>query len=118
MVNLNRTMYYLLVIGSLASSALYVLGLAFFVLQNPSPSANLPNFNPATFFTDLLALRPIAVLALATIVLIGTPIARVFISILVFAKNGEMRFVLVTAVVFVVLMVGLLVGYFFHISPS
>jgi uncharacterized membrane protein len=118
LVNLNRTMYYLLIIGSLASSALYVLGLAFFVLQNPSPSASLPNFDPATFFMDLSALRPIAILALATIVLIGTPIARVFISIVVFAKNGEKRFVLITAVVFTVLMVGLVVGYFFHVSPS
>src|SRR5712692_2310496 len=103
MVNLNRTMYYVLIVGMLSSSALFILGLGLFVAENPSPSASLPHFDAATFFGDLSALRPVAILALATIVLIGTPITRVFVSILVFAKNGEKRFVLVTGVVFGVL---------------
>ena len=118
MVNLNRTMYYVLVAGMLSSGALYIIGLGLFVVENPSPSVSLPQFDPGHFLQDLSVLRPVAVLALATIVLIGTPITRVFVSILVFAKNRENRFVLVTGVVFAILMLSLLVGYFFHVNLS
>ncbi len=117
-MNLNRIMYYVLIIGVLASGALFVLGLALFLLQNPSPSASLPQFDPRTFLRDLFSFHPVAILALATIVLIGTPITRVFVSILVFAYNKEGRFVLVTGIVFTVMMVSLLVGYLFHVSLS
>ncbi len=118
MVSLNRAMYYILVIGMLSSSALFVMGLVLFVLENPSPAASLPEFSPGSFLHDLSALRPVAILALATIVLIGTPITRVFVSILVFAKNRERRFVLVTGIVFTVLVVSLLVGNLFQINLS
>ncbi len=111
-------MYYVLIIGMLSSSALFVVGMVLFVLQNPGPAASLPEFNPATFPQDLSALRPVGILTLATIVLIGTPITRVFVSILVFAKNREFRFVFVTGIVFIVLIASLLVGYLFHISLS
>src|SRR5262245_18980545 len=114
MANLNRTMYYILIVGTLSSGGLYVLGIVDFVLHNPSPSASLPAFDPSTFLSDLSLGKPIAILALATIVLIATPITRVLVSILVFAKNRETRFVLVTGVVFAVLMASLAVGFFFH----
>jgi uncharacterized membrane protein len=118
MVNLNRTMYYVLVAGMLSSGALYIIGIGLFVAENPSPSVSLPRFDPGNFLRDISELRPVAILALATIVLIGTPITRVFISIIVFAKNRENRFVLVTGVVFTVLMISLLVGYFFQVNLS
>jgi uncharacterized membrane protein len=118
MINLNRIMYYVLIVGMLSSTALFVLGLGVFVVENPSPSASLPQFSPGKFLEDLSTLKPVGILTLATIVLIATPITRVFVSVLVFAKNGEKRFVLVTGVVFAILMLSLVVGYAFHFSFS
>ena len=118
MVNLERIMYYVLMVGMISSGALYVIGIALFVAQNPGASTPLPNFNQATFMTDLVSLHPIAFLTIGTIVLIATPITRVFVSIVVFSINGERKFVLVTAFVFSVLMLSLLLGYLFHFNPS
>jgi uncharacterized membrane protein len=118
MVSLERIMYYVLIVGMLSSGALYVIGIILFAAQNPGASTPLPNFNEATFMTDLVNLHPVAFLTLGTVVLIATPITRVFVSIVVFSINRERRFVLVTAIVFTVLMLSLLLGYLFHFSPS
>lgn len=111
-------MYYVLVGGMLSSGALYVIGVVLFAAQNPGPSTPLPNFDQATFVTDLVNLHPIAFLGLGTIILIATPITRVFVSIVVFSINKERKFVLVTTIVFTVLMLSLLLGFVFHFNPA
>lgn len=52
------------------------------------------------------SLTPAALLSLGVLFLILTPVARVFLSILVFADERDWTYVAVTAIVFANLMVG------------
>ncbi len=67
-----------------------------------TPVADLPR--------DLLALRASAYLSLGLIVLIATPFVRVGGSVVAFARQGDRRFVVVTALVLVVMCLSVLVG--------
>lgn len=55
---------------------------------------------------ELGGLSPAALLSLGVLLLILTPVARVFLSVLVFADERDWTYVLITAIVFANLMVG------------
>jgi uncharacterized membrane protein len=120
MVNLNKAMYDVLMGGMILSSTTYVLGIALFLLQNQNPlQASIVHYQTLSDFTaGLLTLRSAAVLTLATVFLIATPIARVLISIFVFAFNHNPKYVAVTGTVFLVLIASILLGYFGHFTPQ
>lgn len=61
---------------------------------------------PQTFsqiWTGLLALHPQSIIALGLLLLIATPILRVAVSIIAFALERDLRFVVITTVVLVIL---------------
>jgi uncharacterized membrane protein len=66
------------------------------------PVADLP--------AQLVVLDPAAYLSLGLIVLIATPFVRVAGSLVAFARERDRRYVLVTAVVFAVMCVSVLLG--------
>jgi len=117
-VELNRAMYAVLVVGMLSSTAIYIFGLILFIFQNPNPmQATLVRYGSMSdFVVQLIALRASAILMLGTIVLIATPITRVFLSVLVFAANRDRKFVIVTGSVMLILIVSLILGYFWNLS--
>lgn len=118
MVDLNRAMYHVLMDGMILSSALYVVGIILFLLQNP-PQATITHYqNLGSFASGLIAYRSAAVLTLGTVILIATPITRVFISILAFAANRNRKFVAVTVIVFLILLSSILLGYVGHFTPE
>jgi uncharacterized membrane protein len=120
MVNLNKAMYDVLMGGMILSSATYVLGIVLFLSQNRSPfQAGVVHYRSITEFTQgLLTVRSEAVLTLATIFLIATPITRVLISTFVFAFNHNPKYVAVTAIVFLILIASIVLGYFGHFTPQ
>jgi uncharacterized membrane protein len=120
MVDLNRAMYRILMGGMILSSATYVLGIFLFFLQHQNSfQASVVHYESlAGFVTDLVMLRSPAVLTLATIFVIATPITRVMISILVFASNRNFKYVAVTATVFLILIGSVLLGYLGHFTPQ
>jgi len=118
MVDLNRAMYHVLVDGMILSSALYVVGIILFLLQNPVQATIIHYQNLGDFASGLLAYRSAAVLTLATVILIATPITRVFVSILAFAANRNLKYVAVTVIVFLVLISSILLGYVGHFTPE
>ena len=120
MVNLNKAMYDVLMGGMILSSATYVLGIVLFLHQNQNPlQASVVHYQTvAEFIAALSVLRSSAVLTLATIFLIATPITRVLISIFVFAFNRNPKYVAVTCIVFLILMTSILLGYFGHFTPE
>jgi uncharacterized membrane protein len=61
-------------------------------------------------FSGLLGLDPASVIALGLVVLIATPITRVFVSIIAFAFERDWRYVAVTAIVLAILIVGIALG--------
>jgi len=120
MANLNKAMYDVLVVGMILSSATYILGIVLFVLQNQNPlQTGISSYQTvAQFSTALFSFQSGAVLTLATIFLIATPITRVLVSIFVFAFNRNAKYVAVTTIVFLILMASILLGYFGHLTPQ
>jgi uncharacterized membrane protein len=102
----------------ISSTILYACGLLLLFLQNPNPmqTAITHYFNLGELVQQFLALRASAVLMFATIVLIGTPITRVFLSVFVFAANRDRKFVLITGIVVVILLASIILGYFWNLS--
>jgi len=120
MVDLNKAMYDVLMGGMLLSSATYVLGIVLFLHQNQNPlQASVVHYQSLTeFMAAISTLRAAAVLTLATVFLIATPITRVLISIFVFALNRNPKYVIITTIVFLILIASILLGYFGHFTPE
>ena len=120
MVDLNKSMYNILVVGMISSSILYVCGLVLFLIQNPNPiQTTMSHYSSLNeFVQQLLLLRASAILVLATIILIATPITRVFLSVVIFALNRDRKFVLVTGMVVLILLASMVLGYFWNLSIS
>ena len=108
MVPIERTVRAILLCGIALSVAFMAAGLALGVARGAGmprgvvPLADLPH--------GLVALRPAAYLSLGLIVLIGTPFVRVAGSLVVFVRERDGRYVLVTASVLLVMCLGVLLG--------
>ena len=104
----ERTIHLVLLAGIAVSVALMAVGLALGMLQGGSiprgvvPLADLPG--------AVRALTPAAFLSLGLIVLIATPFVRVAGSLVAFAREGDRRYVVITAVVLAVMCVSVLLG--------
>jgi uncharacterized membrane protein len=120
MVNLNNSMYDILVVGMISSTILYTCGLVLFLIQTPNPvQTTISHYSSLNeFVQQLLLLRASVILVLATIILISTPIARVFLSVVVFAVNHDHKFVVVTGLVVLILLASMILGYFWNLSIS
>ena len=108
MVPIERMVSRILMIGIAISVTLMVIGLVlgFFNSQGMPkhvvPLADLPAL--------LRAFDPAAYLSLGLIVLIATPFVRVLGSIIAFAREGDRRYVLITAVVLAVMCLSVALG--------
>jgi uncharacterized membrane protein len=105
---IERAIRGILLCGIALSVALMAAGLVLGVARGAGlprgvvPLAELPR--------ALAALRPAAYLSLGLIVLIGTPFVRVAGSLVVFVRERDGRYVLVTATVLFVMCLGLVLG--------
>jgi len=104
----ERVIRSILLCGIALSVALMAAGLVLGVARGAGlprgvvPLAELPR--------ALAALRPAAYLSLGLIVLIGTPFVRVAGSLVVFVRERDRRFVLVTTIVLLVMCLGVVLG--------
>jgi len=104
----ERVIRSILLCGIALSVALMAAGLVLGVARGAGlprgvvPLAELPR--------ALAALRPAAYLSLGLIVLIGTPFVRVVGSLVVFVRERDRRYVLVTTIVLLVMCLGVVLG--------
>ena len=117
-IDLNRSMYLVLVGGMIASSLGYVLGLLLLQNNPPLQTAMVHYETLAEFTHALVGFQAPAVLMLATVILIATPFVRVFVSILVFMSNKDRKFMTITVLVFLILVASLLPGCGLKVMPS
>jgi uncharacterized membrane protein YfcA/uncharacterized membrane protein len=99
--------------GVLLSAAVIVLGVLLLPLRPGGFSPERVLAFPATLnqvVTGLLILRPQAVIMLGLLLLIATPVIRVAASILVFAFERDRKFVIITLLVLMILLVSLFFG--------
>jgi len=105
---IERAIRAILLCGIALSVALMAAGVVLSVAQGDGlPRAVLPL---AELPRALAALRPAAYLSLGLIVLIGTPFVRVAGSLVVFVRERDGRYVLVTASVLLVMCASVLLG--------
>lgn len=99
-MDVNRPIYLVLIAGVIISSVL--LGAAF-VLNLIAPSRS----------------EVVYVMELAGVcVLIATPYARILVSAVAFSANREGKYVALSIIVLSIMLLSLILGILFHISPG
>ncbi len=112
---LERGMSIVLVVGVVISALLVAAGFgaSFVVGWNGALLGSAPAATDMTDFSGLLprlgVLQPLAVTQLGLLVLIGTPVLRVAVSIAGFAAERDWFYVAVTAIVLALLLLSLVV---------
>ncbi len=90
--------------GTIVSVALLIVGLVVWGAQGaPTLGGTSPGTSPPTLAAEVAAGTAIGFLALGLLVLVLTPLARVLVSLTLFAKARDRHFVLFTAFVLAVL---------------
>lgn len=106
--------YDVLLVGMISSSALYALGIILALIHPHSIELTrdyiLRNYKVPIMLDGIAHLRPGAIFFLATVLLILTPVARVVISIYAFYSERNMKFVVVTGIVFLVIIATVILG--------
>ncbi len=95
MADVNRALYWVLVVGMVMSTSLFVLG----ILAYAVPSVQ--EYSEPTLMA-------------ATVILIATPVMRTVVGTVAFLMNREMRAALVAGSVFFVLMFSVFLGFVLH----
>jgi uncharacterized membrane protein len=96
----------LLVLMTYVSVALLVVGVALMLIDGISPLDAAPAFDPATIVADITSLRPVGFLWLGLIVVVLTPIVRVVVAGLGYARDREWVMVLVAIGILSVIAIG------------
>ncbi|HEX6502202.1 MAG TPA: DUF1634 domain-containing protein [Terriglobales bacterium] len=112
--NVYADVYRLLIGGMILSNLLFAAGIVLALLH--------PRFVPLTaqwvkthsqwsnVLHGLAAGDPISLMLLATVLLILTPIARVIVSIAAFAADRDYKFVVITSIVMLVMLLTVTLG--------
>jgi len=96
----------LLVLLTYVSVGLLTIGVVMMLAQGISPLATAPPFDPGTIVPDILALRPTGFLWLGLLAVLATPIARVVIAGVGFARDRQWAMVLVAIGTLIVIAAG------------
>jgi uncharacterized membrane protein len=107
----EATISNLLRIGVLLSAAIILIGLVMFLITGKSgyPGNYFPS-NPVEIIKGLVLAKPYAIILTGLIILVFTPVFRVGVSIIVFAKEKDYLYVKITSVVFVILLISFVLG--------
>ncbi len=117
---INRIVSTILASGMYATVGFYLIGLfLLFVKSDAVPEVSKQYFHSfGSFLSGVLNLNARPFLYIGTITLMLTPISRVLVSIFAFWLEKDKKFVIVTAVVFIIIMSSVLVGSVFRINPG
>ncbi|MCS7220642.1 MAG: DUF1634 domain-containing protein [Anaerolineae bacterium] len=106
--DLNEMVHWVLVVGLLVSAFLMLVGLTMELwLHRSLPATVVP---PAEAIRRAISLHPSGFLSLGLLTLILTPLLRVVGSLIVFAWERDGRYVVITGLVLIVMLVSLWVG--------
>ena len=95
--------------GVMCSAALIALGVIRYVWLGPRQLAHMPATLGA-IWSDAWQGNALALIMAGLIVLLATPILRVLASILIFAIERDQKYIIITTIVLVILLVSLAVG--------
>ncbi len=107
--DLNAVVHSVLVVGLAASTVLLLIGVALALVEHsPLPNSTIPIGEAVQ---RVIGLRPSGFMNLGLFVLILTPVLRVVGSLFVFLYERDWRYLGITALVLVVMLISLLTGH-------
>lgn len=109
--NVEITISKLLRAGVLLSAGVIIAGFIMFLITGQSgyPGTTYPT-TPGEIFSGLLQLKSYAIIMTGLLLLISTPVFRVGVSIIVFAKEKDYLYVKITSAVFIILILSFAMG--------
>ncbi len=114
--NVYAGVYYVLQGGMIVSTALFIVGLVRGMMLHTyfplTPDWIKQHYHWEAVKSGLAALDPTTLMMLATVLLILTPVARVIVSIYVFAVDHDRKYVLVTSIVLAVMVLTFVLSRF------
>jgi len=99
----ERTIGRMLIALTYVSVTLLVIGVALMVSQGVSPLSGGPQLDLGRLMGDILALAPHAFLWLGLLAVIATPISRVVVAGIGYARAGDRALVVVAIAILVVI---------------
>jgi uncharacterized membrane protein len=112
--NVYIDVYRLLIAGMIISSILFALGIVLALLHPQyiplSTRWVRSQYHVSTVVRGIMHGDPTAILLMATVLLILTPVARVVVSIVAFLVDRDYKFVVVTSIVFLVMVITVILG--------
>lgn len=112
--NVYVDVYRLLIAGMIVSSILFALGIVRALLRPQyiplSTRWVRSQYHVTTVVRGIMHGDPTAILLVATVLLILTPVARVVVSIVAFLVDRDYKFVVVTSIVFLVMVITVILG--------
>ena len=100
----------LLVGATYLAVALLLVGVVLMATQGISPLADAPSFQPGAIVADVVALQPTGFLWLGLLVVIATPISRVLVALVGYARTGDRLMVAVSIGILAVITIGVVVA--------
>jgi uncharacterized membrane protein len=97
--------------GVILSAVIIGAGMLGVLLHYGNQASSLPTLDsPGAVWHGLLAGDPVAVIMAGLLVLLATPVLRVAVSVVAFALEGDFRYVVITCLVLLILMVSFALG--------
>ncbi len=114
--NVYADVYLALLVGMVISTALFALGLIRALLLHTyfplDPAWIQQHYHVGTVVHGLATLDPTSVMLVATVLLILTPVARVLVSIYAFYVDHDRKYVAVTGIVFLIMVLTVILSQF------
>ena len=114
--NVYSAVYHALLVGMLASTALFAIGLVRgMMLHTYFPLSEqwvTEHYHWSVIVAGVKSLDPTVLMMIATVLLIMTPVVRVVVSIITFAVDGDRKYVLVTSTVLAVMVLTFVLSRF------
>jgi uncharacterized membrane protein len=112
--NVYSVVYYVLLGGMIVSSIMFAIGIVR-ALEHPTffpltPEWVKEHYNVAVVIHGLRVLDPTALMMVACVLLILTPVSRVLVSIYAFLVDRDFKFVAVTTIVFLIMVATVIAG--------
>ena len=108
--DLDRTIGRLLTIGTNGAILLLAIGTVLMFAARIQPLAGGPPLEPGLIVDDVLHLRPAGFIWLGLLLTLATPIARVAVSLVGFARLRERTMAVVAALILLVIALSVVLG--------
>jgi uncharacterized membrane protein len=113
--NVYADVYRVLLAGMVVSTLLFAVGVILALLHptyvSLSPAWVRQQYHWQTFIHGLATANPGTFMMLATVLLILTPVSRVLVSIYVFYVDHDRKYVIVTSIVFLVMVLTVILSH-------